>query len=427
MSTTHIPDDRPSSITLEIVVAPQAHDWLIEVQDDDGARQVPLTQSRLVFGTSRIADVVIHDPTVSSRHCALSVLGSGISIEDLGSTNGTFVGTARVREAWGAAGTVVTVGHSTLMFRPVQAPDDQRDDFGPPLEGVAGASVAMRRLAAQVRRLARLSQPVLIFGETGSGKELIARALHGEGPRATKPFVVVNMGTLPRDLIETELFGHERGAFTGAIARRRGAFRDAEGGTLFLDEIGELPLEAQPKLLRALDGYEVRSVGESGSGSRANVRVIAATHQRLEQLVTERLFRRDLFHRLEAFVLELPPLRARPGDVAAIARALLDPLESDFGRRRLTPGAIARLAAHEWPGNVRELRNVLLRACAVGEEALDVREIDIALRIDKSEEHARSITPALAKALLREHNGNLSAAARAARCPRTTFRKLLGG
>jgi DNA-binding NtrC family response regulator len=424
--STLTPEDRPSSVTLEIVVASQPHDWLIEVQDEDGARQVPLTESRIVVGTSRGADVVIHDPTVSSRHCALSTLGSGIAIEDLGSTNGTFVGTARVREAWGAAGTIVTLGNSTLVFRVVQAPDDQRDDFGPPLSGVAGASVAMRRLAAQVRRLARHSQPVLIFGETGSGKELIARALHREGPRESKPFVVVNMGTLPRELIETELFGHERGAFTGAIARRAGAFRDAEGGTLFLDEIGELPLEAQPKLLRALDGYEVRAVGASGSGSRANVRVIAATHQRLEQLVTERLFRRDLFHRLEAFVLELPPMRARRGDIASIARAVLDHLEPDFGRRRLTPGAIARLAAHEWPGNVRELRNVLLRACDLGEEALDVREIDLSLRIDAVDESVRAISPALAKALLREHNGNLSAAARAAGCPRTTFRKLLG-
>jgi transcriptional regulator with GAF, ATPase, and Fis domain len=357
----------------------------------------------------------------------LSVLGSGVAVRDLGSTNGTYVGNARVQEAWATAGTTLTVGRSTLTCLPMPSDDDAADEDAPPLENVAGSSRAMRRLASQVRRLARHAAPVLIAGETGTGKELVAKALHVEGPRARKPFVALNVSALPRELVESELFGHERGAFTGAVAKQRGAFEAAEEGTLFLDEIGELPLEAQPKLLRALDGYEVRSVGAAGSGRRANVRVVAATHVPLEERVTRGEFRRDLFHRLEVFVVDVPPLRARLGDVAAIARAILASLASTMGKRELTPRAIARLTAYDWPGNVRELRNVLYRA---GDQAphgavIDATDIDRAMRV-KPEEPKR-LTPGLARTLLREHEGNLSAAARSARLPRTSFRKLLKG
>jgi two-component system nitrogen regulation response regulator GlnG len=285
----------------------------------------------------------------------------------------------------------------------------------------------MRRLAGQVRRLAKHSAPVLIAGETGTGKELIARSLHDEGPRHARPFVAVNVAALPRELIESELFGHERGAFTGAVSRRLGAFTEAGGGTLFLDEIGELPLEAQPKLLRALDGYEVRRVGAAGSGHRSGARVIAATHVPLEECVTKGRFRRDLFHRLEVFVVEVPPLRARRGDIPAIARAVLTELEREVGRRQPSPRAIARLSAHEWPGNVRELRNVLYRACDLAQTPiLDGDLVDRAMQAHaKPNRAATSLTPTIAKALFREHGGNLSAAARAVSCPRTTFRKLL--
>ena len=418
-----IREDRPSSTTLEIAVPSRSHEWTIEVQDDEGTRRVPLGATRVVVGTARGADVTVRDPTVSGRHCAFSVLGSGVAIEDLGSTNGTFVGNARVKEAWGGAGTTATIGRSTLVFWPAAHTEDVAE-LSEPLPGVAGGSFVMRRLASQVRRLARHSEPVLICGESGTGKELIARALHREGPRAQKPFIVMNMASLPRDLVESELFGHERGAFTGAVAKKMGAFQQAEGGTLFLDEIGELPLEAQPKLLRALE-YEVRSVGSAGSGCRGDVRVIAATLVVLEERVTEHLFRLDLFHRLEAFIVDVPPLRARRGDVASVARAVLSRMARDFGSRQLTPGALARLAAHDWPGNVRELRNVLLRACDLTESVIEADDIDTALRIRRSDRPPSMLTPRLAKALLAEHGGNMSAAARAAGMPRTTFRKIL--
>jgi two-component system nitrogen regulation response regulator GlnG len=285
----------------------------------------------------------------------------------------------------------------------------------------------MRRVAAQVRRLARHSAPVLVAGESGTGKELIARSLHLEGPRAGAAFVPVNVAALPRELVETEMFGHERGAFTGAVASRAGAFAEADGGTLFLDEIGDLPMDAQPKLLRALDGYEVRRVGGS-TVRRANVRVVAATHVPLEARVAAGEFRRDLFHRLEVFVIEVPPLRARRGDVAPIARRLLESMEGELGCRSLSSAAIARLSSHDWPGNVRELRNVLYRACdAAGQGAsIEASHVERGLRA-KEGSSRRIVTPSLARSILRENDNNLSAAARAAGCPRTTFRKLLKG
>ena len=421
--STHEP--HPSSTTLEIAVAPPAGSWWVELQDEAGARRLPMTTHRLVVGTSSKADVVVRDPTVSSQHCGLSVLGDGVVIEDLGSRNGTFVGGARVREAWGRAGTAISIGHSTLVVTVADAGENEQS-HGEPLHGVAGGSIAMRRLADQVRRLARHALPVLVAGESGTGKELIARALHHEGPRRARPFVAINVTALPRDLVESELFGHERGSFTGAHARKLGAFTEAEGGTLFLDEVGDLPLDAQPKLLRALDGYEVRRVGSNGSGARTDVRVVAATHAPLEQRVTAGSFRRDLFHRLECFLVHVPPLRARRGDIAAIARELIRQIAPQVGPRTLTPPALARLAAHDWPGNVRELRNVLCRAAdaTVPAGAIGASDIDLAIHCGRPP-RVCGLTSDAARALLRQHGGNLSASARAAGMPRTTFRKLL--
>jgi DNA-binding NtrC family response regulator len=412
--------------TVELVALPRPNAWALDVQDEEGGSRVRLGTSELVVGTRRGADVIVRDDAVSARHCAVSVLGGGVAIRDLDSRNGTFVGGARIREAWGGAGTVVTIGRSTLVCAAI---DDDSDEgsLEPPLAKLAGASAPMRRVAAQVRRLARHSSPVLIAGESGTGKELVARALHEEGPRRAGPFVALNVAALPRELVESEMFGHERGAFTGAIARRDGAFREAEKGTLFLDEIGELPLEAQPKLLRALDGYEVRRVGGAGAGRPSDVRVVAATHVPLESSVLAGTFRRDLFHRLEVFVVEVPPLRARKSDIAAISRHLLQQMEAELGKRRLTSAAVARLLLHDWPGNVRELRNVLYRASdlAVTSDALDAPHIERGFRHSTNPPPRAELSAAQAETILAEHGHNLSAAARAAGYPRTSFRKLL--
>jgi DNA-binding NtrC family response regulator len=397
---------------------------MLDVQDDVGARRIPLPEAAVV-GSSVDAGVVMRDRRVSAKHCALRVLGGGVEVTDLGSRNGTFVGSARVERAWAAPGTTLTIGRSSVVLSASCEDEEEEVDGG--LPGIAGASLAMRRVAAQVRRLARLSAPVLVSGESGTGKELVARALHLQGPRRAAPFVVMNVAALPRDLIESEMFGHERGAFTGALHRREGAFAEAEGGTLFLDEIGELPLDAQPKLLRALDGYEVRRVGAAGAGRAADVRVVAATHVALEQRVSDGAFRRDLFHRLEVFVIEIPPLRDRPGDIAPLARALLERAVPEIGHVELSSAAYARLAAHRWPGNVRELRNVLYRAAdlARANRVIGAAEVERSMRTPRRS--PISLTPQLARAWLDRFDGNMSAAARAAGLPRTSFRKLLTG
>jgi DNA-binding NtrC family response regulator len=415
----------PSSVTLDAPGPPGGLSWLVEVQDECCARRVPLGGEKVIVGSAGDAGVVVHDVTVSSRHCAMTVVAAGVVIEDLGSKNGTFVGMARIQQALGQAGTVVTVGRSTLLILAMDSPDPNEEP-AEPLAGVAGASIPMRRVAAQVRRLATHSLPVLIMGESGTGKELIARALHAEGPRRTRPFVALNVTAVPRELVESELFGHERGAFTGAHTRREGAFAEAHGGTLFLDEIGDLPLEAQPKLLRALDGYDVRRVGGTGATRKGDVRVVAATHARLEQRVIHGDFRRDLFHRLECLVVRVPSLRERRGDIGAIARQLLEQLSPAVGPRTLSAGAVSRLAAHDWPGNVRELRNVLCRAAdaSMSGRRIEVTDIERALRRDPAA-LAKCISRERAREIFRQSAGNLSAAARAAGMPRTSFRKLL--
>ena len=411
------------SATLRIAAPAHTGAWALEIQDAEEVRRVPLSSSPLVLGSSRAAHVVVHDRTVSSRHCEIVVAGRGVAVRDLGSTNGTYVGGARVEQAWGMQGTAVTIGQSTLVCTALDEGD--QDDRATPLVGVAGNSIAMRRLAAKVRRLACLSAPVLICGETGVGKELVARALHAEGPRALLPFVAINVAALPRELVESELFGHERGAFTGAVTRRLGAFAEAEEGSLFLDEIGELPLDAQPKLLRALDGYEVRRIGASGVGRRATARIVAATHVKLADRVHGGSFRRDLFHRLEVFVIDLPPLRERPGDIPAIARAVLREMQTETGDRELTPAALAKLTAYAWPGNVRELRNVLCRSVDLSgpQRWLDASAVERALH--KPRQARVTLTEDIVQETLKRHHGNVSAAARALGVPRTTFRKLL--
>ncbi|HEY8075753.1 MAG TPA: sigma 54-interacting transcriptional regulator [Labilithrix sp.] len=403
---------------------PRRTRWAVEVQLGAELRRVPVGERAIVVGSGRSADLSLDDPTMSARHCEIVATRSGLSVRDLQSTNGTYVGGMRMREGVAGEGTVITVGQTPLVC---VVNEDSQVELGAPLPGIAGCSMPMRQIAAQVRKLAKLSAPVLVTGETGVGKELVVRALHGEGPRKEAPIVAVNVATLPRELVESELFGHERGAFTGAVARRAGAFHDAEGGTLFLDEIGELPMEAQPKLLRALDGYEIRRVGANGGGKKPNARVVAATHVALGRSVDAGTFRRDLYHRLEVFLIEIPPLRSRPGDIVPIARHLLAGMEPEIGKRDLTAATIAKLTSYDWPGNVRELRNALSRAAHTATSRwLDVASIDKAMKRPRAEiEEPLKLTRRRAEELLARYGGNISAAARHAKVPRSTFRKKL--
>ncbi len=224
-----------------------------------------------------------------------------------------------------------------------------------------GRSPAMQEVYRVMARLTQTDLTVMISGESGTGKELVARALHDFGRRSRGPFVAVNMAAIPRELIESELFGHERGAFTGATARTAGRFEQAQGGTLFLDEIGDMPPEAQTRLLRVLQEGEFTSVGGRDS-RRADVRIVAATHQNLRGLIAEGRFREDLFYRLNVVPIRLPPLRERVGDLADLARHFLRRAAAEgLPRKSLTPGALEALRGHSWPGNVREVENLMRR------------------------------------------------------------------
>jgi two-component system nitrogen regulation response regulator GlnG len=246
----------------------------------------------------------------------------------------------------------------------------------PALKAILGQSSALRRVLEQTRRVARTRLPVLITGESGTGKELFARAIHELGRAADGPCVAVNCGALTRELAESELFGHERGAFTGAGGRKLGWFEEASGGTLVLDEIGELPLELQPKLLRVLETGRLRRVGGHGEIA-VDVRVVALTLRDLRRDAGRGLFRLDLYHRLAGCELRLPPLRERQGDIALLAEHFLAEVEPEAGTRALSPDGMLRLLAHDWPGNARELRNTLRRAAALTDGIIDAAALGL--------------------------------------------------
>ena len=251
---------------------------------------------------------------------------------------------------------------------------------GRPTEGtlpeLVGQSEAMLELARLIRMVAPRSTSVLVEGETGTGKEVVARALHRLSVRSQKPFVVLNCAAIPEALLEAELFGHTRGAFTGAVASRTGRIEAAHGGTLFLDEIGEMPLALQAKMLRFLECGELQRVGDNET-LRVDVRVVAATHQPLEQRATEKTFRLDLYHRLAVFPIEVPALRERREDVEVLAEHFLEQMGKDSPRKRLSSEGLERLQTYSWPGNVRELMHVLERGVILAQDRQEIRAADL--------------------------------------------------
>ena len=247
------------------------------------------------------------------------------------------------------------------------------------IEGLVGESAIMLELARTIRLVAPRTATVLIEGETGTGKEVVAHTLHRLSPRSAKPFTVLNCAAIPEALLEAELFGHTRGAFTGAVQSRTGRIEAAHGGTLFLDEIGEMPIGLQAKILRFLESGELQRVGDNET-VRVDVRVIAATHQALETLANEGGFRLDLYHRLAVFPIDIPPLRERLSDIAALSEHFLALMGRTSPRKTLSVGALDRLYTHDWPGNVRELAHVLERASILAEDSPSIRAEDIRLR-----------------------------------------------
>ncbi|UJR84705.1 sigma 54-interacting transcriptional regulator [Sandaracinus amylolyticus] len=327
------------------------------------------------IGKSEGNDLVLADETVSRVHCEIARERKGYLLRDLGSTNGTLLDGAEIKEAWLKPGAVITVGKVELKVRPFQERIEllpsEKDRFGE----VYGTSIGMRQIFGLLERLGPTDATVLIGGETGTGKDVLARSIHQSSPRKAKPFVVVDCGAVVSTLIESELFGHEKGAFTGASASRQGAFELAHGGTLFLDEIGELPLDLQPKLLRALEQRAFRRVG-GNKEIRVDIRVIAASKRNLRMEVERGKFREDLFFRLAVVPVELPSLRDRREDIPVLVERLLGQMgEAGTGApRAVSKEAMDALRAHDWPGNVRELRNVLERAAYLARATGD-REI----------------------------------------------------
>ena len=322
--------------------------------------------SRVLVGQSPACELRLTDREASRRHCALEIVPGGIRVTDLESTNGTYVDRVRVYEALLEGGEMVRVGATTIAIdleaTRVRAAVPIAERFG----RVLGRSLEMRRLYPLCARLAKANVPLIIEGETGTGKEVLAEALHQEGPRAKQPFVVFDCTTAPPTLVESELFGHERGAFTGAVATRIGVFEQAHGGTLLIDEIGDLDLPLQAKLLRALERGEIRRVG-GDKWIKVDVRVLSATRRDLDKEVAAGRFRDDLFHRLAVARIELPPLRRRRGDVSLIAEATWEELGGVPGE--IPREVLSRWEEDSWPGNIRELRNAVSRQLALGELA----------------------------------------------------------
>ncbi len=343
----------------------------------DEGKTMELQAPLVAIGTLPDNDLVLTDATVSRKHAAVEETAKGYVLRDLGSTNGTFLDGVRVREGYLSSGSVIRLGQTELAFSPleerIESLRSASDHFGE----LIGASAPMREVFGILERVAPTDISVLLQGETGTGKDLAARAVHSHSRRASGPFVVFDCGAVAPNLIESELFGHEKGAFTDAVKARQGAFELADSGTLFLDEIGELAAPLQPKLLRALDQREVKRVGAE-QPVKVDVRVIAATNRDLEKEVQAGRFREDLFYRLSAVSIQIPPLRKRREDIEVIAGHLLTAISSEAGKKitGLAPEAASALAAYPWPGNVRELRNVLGRAAALCDgDRIEVKDL----------------------------------------------------
>jgi DNA-binding NtrC family response regulator len=420
---THLHVERPQPVVRRLRVQ------VIDGPDKD--RVVEHSGGSLAVGSSPDNELVLTDPTVSRYHLELRCEG-GVLVKDLGSRNGTFIGDVRVHEALVPVGARLRLGRTVVALLDVGIETTPPPQKTPEIPGLVAASPAMNEIAAAVERLAQSNVSVLVQGETGTGKELIARAIHEAGQRARGPFVVVDAGALPATLIASQLFGHERGAFTGAERRQEGAFELAHGGSIFLDEIGELPLAVQPALLGVLERRSFRRLGGK-EDIQVDVRVISATHRDLRAEANQGTFRADLYFRLAVARIEIPPLRDRPEDI--------EPLVEHFAREITgAPGlpfseaTMAALRAHRWSGNVRELRNVVESALAMGTVSLDgvPSAVPESARTGSIVPYRAARAEALAaferrylRALIEANGGNASAAARAASMDRPYLLSLL--
>ncbi len=363
-------------------------------KDAKGAEHAVLVEGRMVVGSADGSAIRLDDPTVSRLHAELETRVDGLWVRDLGSRNGTFVNDVQVTGARVPEGAKLRFGALEVSADFGGAPKKPIEVWRDTSFGrLVGRSRAMRELFAVLARVSPMDASVLIHGETGTGKELVARAIHDASRRADKPFVVVDCAALPDNLLDAELFGHAKGSFTGAVASREGSIEAADGGTVFLDEIGELPMSMQPKLLRVLESRVVRRIGET-SYRPVDVRFISATHRDLLTMVSSGAFREDLYFRLSVLPVTVPPLRDRKDDIDLLISHFVKALGSEIPMR---PELLRALAERPWRGNVRELRNFVERAMALGP--------DEALRLlnGAPSSTAAEASPALVEAPAAEH------------------------
>lgn len=412
---------------------------VVVIEGPDMGRASPIVEGELIIGVDPSCGLVLTDERVSRRHLSVRFIDGRFLVRDLDSRNGTLFEGALLRESTVSAGATFKLGRSFLRIQPspeaLEVPPSQSRHFG----DLVGHSLMMREVFAVLELASQTDVTVLLEGETGTGKELAARGIHEASKRKTGPFVAIDCGALPESLLESELFGHTKGAFTGAHQSRAGAFARADKGTLFLDELGGISASVQARLLRALEERKVRPVG-ADKEREVDVRVIAASRHDLSTLVAEGHFRPDLFYRLSVVKVTLPPLRARREDVAPIVAAMLR-------RRGIEPGKIHgpsadRLMAHSWPGNVRELRNVIDRAIALSPQARSFEGLKISLQGAQPTEEPLSIRSDLpfseAKRLIVDNfelrylrdvfercKGNISAVSRESGIERKHLRSLL--
>ncbi len=414
----------------------------LRILRDDGqgaATEIPLPAAGVVLGADPACDVTLEDRSVSRRHVSIVPSEDGFEVNDLGSRNGTWLDGARITKATVPVGSTLRLGTTLVQMLPAEESVDIPLSTATSFGAMLGASEPMRRVFAILERASVSDAPVLLLGESGTGKELAARAVHDASRRKGGPFVVFDCGAASETLVESTLFGHKRGAFTGAVADHPGAFALAHGGTLFLDEIGDLPLAMQPKLLRMLERGEVSPLGARKSESY-DVRFVAATHRDLPAEVARGSFRADLYYRLAVVEVFLPPLRQRRGDIPTIVSAMLR--AHGASDASVVGPSLDRLLAYAWPGNVRELRNVMARAAALAAPGAKFSEMPVVVRAEAAAEPepiARADVPyheakdeLLARFdreyctdLLRRAGGNLSQAARLAGLERKYLYKVL--
>jgi two-component system nitrogen regulation response regulator GlnG len=387
----------------------------------ENGKRIPLDHSRLDVGSSRRCQLELSDPFVSKVHCSIAKENGLVYVTDRDSRNGTWVNQVRIQRCQLVSGARLDVGRSRL-----RVVDTSLDESSP----IVGRDKRLLEAIETIRRLARSQLPILIMGESGSGKELAARAAHEASAAFSGPFEAINCAAIPRELAESELFGHVRGAFTGAVSDFCGAFQRAAGGTLFLDEIGEMPIELQPKLLRVLEDGVIRPVG-SQQGTPVSVRLVAATHRDLLREVERGRFRQDLYYRLAVGVVDLPPLRDRPGDIPLLVERFLREESASGPFFSVTESAMQWLCSQRWIGNVRALRHAVQRACALSETRVLDRNAFAPDQGAASEQDDGSVRIAgrrfadirdeVFRKVMAQHQGNRSRAAAALGIPKSTF------